>query len=50
MNMTAVDTLTVGVTRAANLHPNLEKMERPKSIITNVTVPVADEKFPMKAE
>lgn len=42
--------LTVGVTRAANLQPNLAKIDRPRSIIINVTVPVAEEKLPIKAE
>ena len=42
--------LTVGVTRAANLQPNLAKIDLPRSIIINVTVPVAEEKLPIKAE
>jgi hypothetical protein len=40
----------VGVTKAAILHPNFWKMVRPSNIITSVTTPVADEKFPIKAE
>jgi hypothetical protein len=42
--------LTVGVTIAANFQPNFSNMVLPRSIITRVTVPVADEKLPMKAE
>mmetsp|Transcript_23673 Transcript_23673/g.66857 ORF Transcript_23673/g.66857 Transcript_23673/m.66857 type:complete len:253 (+) Transcript_23673:223-981(+) len=45
-----VTPIMVGVTRAPARHPNLEKIVLPRSIITNVTVPVADEKLPMKAE
>ena len=41
---------TAGVTKAANFQPNFSKIVRPSSIITRVTAPVADEKFPMKAE
>ena len=40
----------VGVTNAATLHPNFEKIERPRSIMINVTAPVAEEKLPIKAE
>lgn len=49
-NPNPVTPIMVGVTRAANLHPNLEKMVRPSNIMTRVTVPVADEKLPMNAE
>ena len=42
--------LTIGVTSAANFHPNFWKIVLPSSIINSVTVPVADEKFPIKAE
>lgn len=39
-----------GVTRAAVRQPNRAKMERPINIIKRVTVPIAEEKLPMKAE
>jgi len=39
--------LTVGVTRAALLQPNFSKIVLPKSIMTKVTAPVAEEKLPM---
>jgi hypothetical protein len=50
-NISEIDlVLTVGVTRAATLQPNLAKIDLPISIINKVTVPVTEEKFPMKAE
>ena len=49
-NAVPVSPIMVGVTKAAVLHPNLEKIFLPINIIPNVTVPVADEKLPMKAE
>ena len=41
---------TVGVTSAAERHPHFWKMNLPNIIITRVTIPVADEKLPIKAE
>mmetsp|Transcript_11231 Transcript_11231/g.14586 ORF Transcript_11231/g.14586 Transcript_11231/m.14586 type:complete len:84 (+) Transcript_11231:763-1014(+) len=41
---------TLGVTNAATPHPNFWKINLPSIIINNVIVPVAVEKFPMKAE
>lgn len=48
--MMPVMRITVGVMDAATPQPNLRKMKRPTSIMTNVTTPVQDEKSPMKAE
>ena len=41
---------TVGVMRAATPQPYFLKMVLDRSIMTKVTVPVADEKSPMKEE
>mmetsp|Transcript_15854 Transcript_15854/g.34354 ORF Transcript_15854/g.34354 Transcript_15854/m.34354 type:complete len:80 (-) Transcript_15854:1261-1500(-) len=49
-NESPVTPKLIGVIKAATLHPNLAKIVRPKSIITNVTTPVAEEKLPIKAE
>jgi hypothetical protein len=38
------------VTRAATRQPNFAKIVRPSNIMTSVTIPVADEKLPMKLE
>ena len=40
----------IGVIIAATPHPNLLKIILPPNIISNVTIPVAVEKFPMKEE
>lgn len=45
-NPAPVRARTVGVTRAAVVHPNFWKMKRPRIIITRVMVPVAVLKLP----
>merc|ERR1719327_135963 len=47
---TPVAARTTGVMRAATPHPYFLKMKREASIMVKVTVPVAAEKSPMKAE
>jgi hypothetical protein len=47
---TPVSNRTVGVIIAATPHPNFRSINRPKSIIVKVAIPVAVEKSPMKDE